>query len=96
MNLLDMTHFGHGKKINGCVKQLLARVHGGVVWMDRPMPINVYLLETITMIPTDGEKPKQYFEDKTKAKAISDEIKDKYDTNRGNMGSKSVTSTIPR
>ena len=57
MNLLDMTHFGHGKKINGCVKQLLARVHVGVLWMDRRVPINVDLIKSIIGLPTDGDKP---------------------------------------
>jgi hypothetical protein len=27
MNLLDISHFRHEKHINGCVKQLLTRVH---------------------------------------------------------------------
>jgi hypothetical protein len=86
MNLLDIPHFGHSKYINGCVKQLLARVHGGVLWMDRLVPINVDLIATITGLPMDGEKPEQYLEDKTKEKAISDEIKENYGTDRGNRG----------
>ena len=44
MNLLDIPHFGHGKHINKCVKQLLARVHRGIFWMDRPVPINADLI----------------------------------------------------
>jgi hypothetical protein len=56
MNLLDILHFRHGKHINGCVKQLLARVHGGILWMDRPMSINVDLITEITGLPIDGEK----------------------------------------
>jgi hypothetical protein len=88
MNLLDIPHFGHGKYINACVKQLLARVHGGILWMDRPVPINVDLITEITGLPTDGEKPEQYLEDKTQEKAISDEIKVKYGTERGNRGIK--------
>jgi hypothetical protein len=54
--------------------------------MDRPMPINVDLITTITGLPTDGEKPEKYLEDKTKEKSISDEIKAKYGTERGNRG----------
>jgi hypothetical protein len=78
MNLLDIPHFGHGKHINGCVKKLLARVHGGILWMDRPVPINVDLIAAITGLPMDGEKPEQYLEEKMKEKSISDEIKVKY------------------
>jgi hypothetical protein len=54
--------------------------------MDRPMSINVDMIKTITRLPMDGEKPEQYLEDKTKAKAIFDEIKDEYGMERGNGG----------
>jgi hypothetical protein len=50
--------------------------------MDRPVPISVDLIATITGLPTDGEKPEQYLEDKTKEKAISNEIKVKYGMDR--------------
>jgi hypothetical protein len=48
--------------------------------MDRMVPIIVDLIAGITRIPTDGENPEQYLEDKTRAKSISDEIKAKYGT----------------
>ena len=54
--------------------------------MDRLVPINVDLIVEITVLPTNGEKPKQYLEDKTREKSISNEIKEKYDTKRGNRG----------
>jgi hypothetical protein len=88
MNLLDIPHFGCGKHINGCVKQLLSRVHEEILWMDRPIPINVDLIASITRLPADGEKMEQYLEDKTKVKSISDEIKAKYGAERGNRGIK--------
>jgi hypothetical protein len=84
--LIGYTTLWGGKHINGCVKKLLAWVHGGILWMDRPVPINVDLIATITGLPMDGEKPEQYLEDKTKVKSISDEIKAKYGTERGNRG----------
>jgi hypothetical protein len=30
MNLLEIPHFGCGKNVGHCVKQLLVRVHGGI------------------------------------------------------------------
>jgi len=86
MNLLDIVHFRYGKHINGCVKQLLAWVHGGILWMDRLVPINVDLITTNIGLPMDGEKLDKYLEEKTKAKQISDEIKVKYGVERGNRG----------
>jgi hypothetical protein len=44
MNLLDVPHFGRGNHINTCVKQLLALVHDGILWMDRPVPITMDLI----------------------------------------------------
>jgi hypothetical protein len=66
MNLLEIPHFGRGKYVNACVKQLLALVHGGILWMDRHVSIDVDLIAEITGLPTDGEKPEQYMDDKTK------------------------------
>jgi hypothetical protein len=53
------------------VKKLLARVHGGFLWMERHVPIDVDLIVKITGIPIDGVKPEQYLDDKTKEKAIT-------------------------
>ena len=78
MNLLDVPHFGRGNHINSYIKKLLACVHRGILWMDRSVPITVDLITGITWIPTDGENLKQYLEEKTRAKAILDEIKAKY------------------
>jgi hypothetical protein len=62
--------------------------------MDRPVSINIDLIATITGLPTDGEKPEQYLEDKTKVKSISDEIKESM-AQKGVTGvSGSMTSMI--
>jgi hypothetical protein len=52
MNLLDIPHFGHGKNVGLCVKKLLVRVHRGILWMDRLVPIDVALITKITGFPT--------------------------------------------
>jgi hypothetical protein len=70
MNLLEIPHFERGKYVNNCIKQLLALVHGGILWMDRPVSIDVDLISEIIGFPTDGEKPEQYLDDKTKEKAL--------------------------
>jgi hypothetical protein len=80
MNLLDAPHFGRGKPMNAYIKRLLARIHGIFLWMDRQVPITMELIAGITGIPMDGEKLEQYLEEKTRAKAISYEIKVKYGT----------------
>jgi hypothetical protein len=55
VNLLEIPHFGRGIDVNNCVKQLLELVHGCILWMDRPISIDVYLIVEITSFPIDGE-----------------------------------------
>jgi hypothetical protein len=86
MNLLEIPHFGRGKDVNNCVKQLLAVMHGGILWLDRPVSIDVELIAKITGLPTDGEKPAQYLDDKTKEKSLAEEMKKTYGTERGSRG----------
>jgi hypothetical protein len=54
--------------------------------MDRVVPIIVDLIATIMGLPIEGEKLEKYLEDKTRARAISDEIKAKYGVECGNRG----------
>jgi len=86
MNPLEIPHFGRGKDVNSCVKKLLELIHGGILWMDRHVPIDVDLIAEITRLPTDGEKPGQYLDEKTKEKYMEDEIKRKYGNDRGSKG----------
>jgi hypothetical protein len=60
MNLLDVPHFGRENPINAYVKKFLACIYGGILWMDRSMPITVDLIVGITGIPTDGEMSKTW------------------------------------
>jgi hypothetical protein len=57
MKLLEILDFGRGKDVNACVKQLLEPVYGGILWMDRPVSINVDLIDEVTGLPTDEAKP---------------------------------------
>jgi hypothetical protein len=57
MNLLEIPHFGRGKDVNNCVKKLLEVVHGGILWLDTQVSIDVDLIAKITGLPTNGEKP---------------------------------------
>jgi hypothetical protein len=64
MNLLDITHFKCGKNTGLFVKQLLAKVHGGILWMDRPVPIDVAMISNIKRFPTIGAQLEEYLENK--------------------------------
>jgi hypothetical protein len=54
MNLLDIPHFGRRKNAGLCVKKLLTRAHGGILWMDRSVPIYVDIIANIIGFPTSA------------------------------------------
>jgi hypothetical protein len=76
MNLLDIPHFRNSKNVGLYVKQLLSRVHGGILWMDMLVPIDVDLISNITRFPTNGVRPEDYLENKERDKEIAKEVKD--------------------
>jgi hypothetical protein len=86
MNLLDIPHFGCGKNVGLCVKQLVACIHGGILWMDRPVQIDVALISKITGLPTVGAQPEEYLDNKACEKEIIEQVKAQFGTTRGNRG----------
>jgi hypothetical protein len=52
LGLVDLPHFGHGKYETSCVKQLLAVTHGGDIWLDKLVSIDVDLIANITGFPS--------------------------------------------
>jgi hypothetical protein len=86
LGLLDLPHFGRGQYTTTCVKQLLAVTHGGDIWLDKPVPITVELIAKITGLPIRGMDLVLFLDDKTKEKALAEEMKKKYGTDRGTRG----------
>jgi hypothetical protein len=83
---LDLPHFGRGQNETICIKKLLAVTHGGDIWLDKPIPIIVELIVQITGLPIRGMDPTLFLDDKTKEKALAEEMKNKYGTARGTRG----------
>jgi hypothetical protein len=75
MNLLDIPHLEHGRNVGLFFKQLLAKVHVGILWMDRVVLIDVVLISKITRFPTIGAQTKEYLENKSCEKEIVEIIK---------------------
>jgi len=47
LNLLEVPHLNREKYVNKCVKKLLVVLHGGFLWLDEPVSINVELISFI-------------------------------------------------
>jgi hypothetical protein len=86
LGLLKIPHFGRGQYAMTCVKKLLAVMHGGDIWLDKPVPITVELITQITGLPTGGMDPALILDDKSKEKTLAEEMKKKYGTDRGTRG----------
>jgi hypothetical protein len=70
LNFSEIPHFGRRKDVNNCVKHLMAVLHGGFLWLDEPVSIDVELISFVTRLPSNGENPTQYMDDKTKEKEL--------------------------
>jgi hypothetical protein len=86
LNLLEIPHFDRGKDVNNCFKQLLVVLHGGFLWLDEPVSIDVEIISFIIGLPSNGENPAQYLDDKTKEKALTEDMKKTYGIERGLCG----------
>jgi hypothetical protein len=83
---LKLPYFGRGQYATACVKKLLAVIHGGDIWLDKPIPITIELIAQITVLPIRGMDPALILDDKSKEKALAEEMKKKYGTARGTRG----------
>jgi hypothetical protein len=83
LNLVEIPHFGRGKEVNNYVKQLMAVLHGGFLWLEELVSIDVDLIAFIKGLSSMGESLAQYLDEKTKEKALVEEMNKNYDTERG-------------
>jgi hypothetical protein len=52
LSLLDLPHFGRGQYATSCVKQLMAVTHGGYLWLEQLVSIDVEFITHITGLPS--------------------------------------------
>jgi hypothetical protein len=86
LGLLDLPCFGRGQYVSGYIKQLLAVTHGGDIWLDKLVSIDVNLIMHITWFSSRGMDLMQFLYDKIKEKSLAKEMKNKYGTVRGTRG----------
>jgi hypothetical protein len=74
LGLMDLPHFKRGQHTITCVKQLLAFMHGRDIWLDKHVSIDVKLIKKITGLPIRAMDPTLFLDDKTKEKALVEDI----------------------
>jgi hypothetical protein len=80
--LVEIPHSGRGKEVNKYVKNLIAVLHGGFLWLKEPVCIDVELIVFIIGLSSMGESPTQYLDDKRKENTLIKEMKKTYGTER--------------
>jgi hypothetical protein len=73
-------------------------MHGGDIWMEKIIPITIDLNAQITGLPSRGMDPTLILDNKSKEKALAEEMKKKYGTTRGTRGSiiKQIKNAMPQ
>jgi hypothetical protein len=54
LNMMNIPHFGRHQEVNVCVKILLLCFHGGYIWLDRCIIIDMALINRITRLSMQG------------------------------------------
>ena len=80
-----MPHFGQSAEINNYVKKLLVFFHGGYLWLDNPISVDIELIATIIGLPVVGMNPTPFLR-KYQETMISVRMKEKYDVIRDKRG----------
>jgi hypothetical protein len=88
LNMMKIPHFGRHQEINVCVKILLLCFHGGYMWLDRCITIDL-TLHRITGLSMQGPDPQDFYLGKTTDCNLAQTIKDTYgDVEKGKQGYK--------
>lgn len=76
--MLLVLHY-HRSPINMvCVRQLLALVHDGILWLGKPISITNMMIHRVMELPHKGVDPAKEFARKTGEKELADKMKKEY------------------
>ena len=78
LGLINMPHFGRLNEADTCVKQLLACFHGGMLWLNIPIPITVNLNVSIIGLLNPKEDLAQYIHGRDTDKKLAKQLKEHF------------------
>jgi hypothetical protein len=96
---MKISHFDRHQEVNACVKLMLASYHGGYLWLDCHIIVDLVLINRIIGLSMQGPDPHEYYPGKTTDHALVQKIKEVYgDVEKGMRGYKaaSIESGIVR
>jgi hypothetical protein len=78
LNVMKILHFGRHQEVNACVKILLPCYHGGYLWLDRRIIVDLVLIHQITGLSVKGPGPQQFYLGKASDRSLAQCIKEAY------------------
>jgi hypothetical protein len=57
LNVMKIPHFGRHQEVNACVKLLLSCYHGGYLWLDRCITMDLAMIHLIIELSMQGPDP---------------------------------------
>jgi hypothetical protein len=78
LNVMKLPHFDRHKEVNACIKLLLSCYHGGYLWLDRHIIVDLMLIHWITGLSMQGPDPQDFYPGKAADRTLAQTIKDTY------------------
>jgi hypothetical protein len=78
LNVMKIPHFDRHQEVNACVKILLSCYHGGYLWLDRCITVDLVLIHRITELSMEGPDPQNFYLRKDADRALAQHIKETY------------------
>ena len=61
LSMMYMPHFSHTVEVDRCMKKLLVCFHGGCLWLDNHIFVDIDLIVSITELSKEGVDPVPFF-----------------------------------
>jgi hypothetical protein len=78
LNVMKIPHIGQHQEVNTCIKLLLSCYHGGYMWLDKCITMDMVLIHLITGMSMQGPKPQQLYPEKASECSLAQCIKEAY------------------
>jgi hypothetical protein len=89
LNVMKIPHFGRYQEVNSCIRLLLFYYHGGYLWLDHHIMVDLILINRITWISMQGPDSQDLYPGKTADHALAQQRKDTYgNVEKGTRGYK--------
>jgi hypothetical protein len=78
LNTMKIPHFGRYQEVNVCITLLLLCFHGGYLWLDRRVTVDLALIHLITGLSMQGPDPHHFYLGKVADRSLVQQIKEAY------------------